>query len=153
MFEDLPANTHVKYDLSFSQNIPLYAIPDDVVQRRQLLFSIGTYTYVLMPEGYDTARFGEVSRAFFERNIGAGRPDQRKVARLAPAARRHPPVLGPAGAIGPPATVTICTPSSRSAAFTLLVACINYMNLATARAAKRGQRSRNAKISARAGPR
>ncbi|HEX5048863.1 MAG TPA: ABC transporter permease, partial [Gammaproteobacteria bacterium] len=69
VFDDLPENTHLKYDWLFSYNNPLMALPDDVTARRRQLFNIGTFTYVLMPEGYDPARFGEVSRAFFERNM------------------------------------------------------------------------------------
>ena len=69
VFDDLPENTHLKYDVLQGTNQPQFATPDDVNQRRNRLFNIGVYTYLLMRPGYDSAKWGEVSRSFFARNM------------------------------------------------------------------------------------
>jgi putative ABC transport system permease protein len=139
VFEDLPQNTHLRYDLLFSPNIPLYAIPDDVVQRRQRLFGIGWYTYLVLPEGYDTSKWGEVSREFFDRNMSeqGGRINAQWRSWLQPLANIHLRSDVPSDL--PTGNLYYLYGFIAVAVFTLLVACINYMNLATARAAKRAK--------------
>jgi putative ABC transport system permease protein len=139
MFEDLPENTHVKYDLLFSSNIPLYITPDDITQRRQRLFNVGWYTYLLMPESYDPAHFGEVSRAFFERHMTeiGGRINAQWRSWLQPLDEIH--LYSDVPGDQPTGNRYYLYGFIAVAVFTLLVACINYMNLATARAAKRAK--------------
>jgi putative ABC transport system permease protein len=139
VFEDLPENTHLKYDMLFSYKHPLMAIPDDVTGRRRQLFNIGTFTYVLMPENYDPARFGEVSRAFFERNMKeqGDRISAQWRAWLQPLDDIH--LYSDLPGDRPTGNRYYLYAFIAVAAFTLLVACINYMNLATARAAKRAK--------------
>jgi putative ABC transport system permease protein len=139
VFDDLPENTHLKYDVLFSSNIPLFSTPDDINQRRQRLFGIGVYTYLLMRPGYDPAKWGEVSKAFFARNMT-------EIGDRIKAQWRS--WLQPLGDIHLYSDVPADQPTGNRyylygfiavAVFTLLVACINYMNLATARAAKRAK--------------
>jgi putative ABC transport system permease protein len=139
VFDDLPDNTHLKYDWLFSYNHPLMAIPDDVTARRRQLFNIGTFTYVLMPDHYDSARFGEVSRAFFERNMKeqGDRINAQWRAWLQPLDDIH--LYSDLPGDRPTGNRYYLYAFIAVAAFTLLVACINYMNLATARAAKRAK--------------
>jgi putative ABC transport system permease protein len=139
VFDDLPENTHLKYDWLFSSKHPLMALPDDPAQRRQQLFNTGYYTYVLMPEGYDPARFGEVSRAFFERNMKetGARINAQWRAWLQPLDDIH--LYSDLPNDRPTGNRYYLYAFIAVAAFTLLVACINYMNLATARAAKRAK--------------
>jgi putative ABC transport system permease protein len=139
VFEDLPENTHLKYDLLFSSNIPLYLTPEDVTQRRQRLFNVGWYTYLLMPDGYDPAGFAEVSRAFFERHMTeiGNRIDAQWRAWLQPLDEIH--LYSDIPADLPTGNRYYLYGFIAVAVFTLLVACINYMNLATARAAKRAK--------------
>jgi putative ABC transport system permease protein len=139
VFEDLPENTHLKYDLLFSSNIPLYLTPDDITQRRQRLFNVGWYTYLLMPENYDPASFGEVSRTFFERHmteIGT-RINAQWRSWLQPLDDIH--LYSDLSGDQPTGNRYYLYGFIAVALFTLLVACINYMNLATARAAKRAK--------------
>jgi putative ABC transport system permease protein len=141
VFDDLPSNTHLKYDALLSTTSPQFATPDDINQRRQRLFNVGVYTYLLMRPGYDPAQWGEVSRTFFERNMAVSPiVSSMKI--------KWQSWLQPLADIHLHSDVPDSLPSGNLyylygfvavAVFTLLVACINYMNLATARAAKRAK--------------
>jgi putative ABC transport system permease protein len=139
VFDDLPDNTHLKYDVLLTTTAPQFATPDDITQRRQRLFNIGVYTYLLMRPGYDPAQWGDVSRAFFDRNMTeiGGRINAQWRSWLQPLAdiHLHSDVPGDQ----PTGNLYYLYGFIAVAVFTLLVACINYMNLATARAAKRAK--------------
>ncbi len=139
VFEDLPENTHFRYDALFSANLGMMSAPNDVNIRRRLLFGANVYTYLLMRPGYDAAQWGEVSNAFFERNM-------KEAGDVMGAKWRS--WLEPLPDIHLYSDVQDDLPTGNRyylygfiavAVFTLLVACINYMNLATARAAKRAK--------------
>jgi len=139
VFDDLPENTHLKYDVLFSSNIPLFSTPDDINQRRQRLFGIGVYTYLLMRPGYDPAQWGEVSKAFFARNMSetGDRIKAQWRSWLQPLADIQ--LYSDLPSDQPTGNRYYLYGFIAVAVFTLLVACINYMNLATARAAKRAK--------------
>jgi putative ABC transport system permease protein len=139
VFEDLPENTHLRYDALFSSNIALFSTPNDVNIRRQQLFGVGVYTYLLMRPGYDAAQWGEVSNAFFERNMKTigDRINAKWRSWLQPLADIH--LYSDLAADRPTGNRYYLYGFIAVAVFTLLVACINYMNLATARAAKRAK--------------
>ncbi len=139
VFEDLPENTHLKYDALFSSNIPLFSTPDDINQRRQRLFGVGVYTYLLMRPGYDPAQWSKVSDAFFDRNMKTmgDRISAKWRSWLQPLADIH--LYSDLPADQPTGNRYYLYGFIAVAVFTLLVACINYMNLATARAAKRAK--------------
>ncbi len=137
VFDDLPENTHLKYDLLLSSKIPMFATPDDVNQRRQRLFNVGVYTYLLMGDDYDPRQWADVSKAFFAKNMT-------EIGDRIHAQWRS--WLQPLTDIHLYSDVPYDLPTGNRyylygfiavAVFTLLVACINYMNLATARASKR----------------
>jgi len=137
VFDDLPENTHLRYDVLQSTNQPQFATPDDINQRRNRLFNIGAYTYLLMRPGYDPARWGEVSKAFFARNMTeiGNRINAQWRSWLQPLAdiHLHSDVPGDL----PTGNLYYLYGFVAVAIFTLVVACINYMNLATARAVAR----------------
>ena len=139
VFEDLPENTHFRYDALFSANLGMMNSPDNINLRRQQLFGIGVYTYLLMRPGYDPARWPEVSNAFFERNMKeiGDRINAKWRSWLQPLADTHYYSDLPADV--PTGNRYYLYGFVAVALFTLLVACINYMNLATARAAKRAK--------------
>lgn len=140
VFEDLPENTHFRYDALFSANLGLMSAPNDVNIRRQLLFNVnGVYTYLLMRPGYDAAQWGEVSSAFFERNMKAtgDRINAKWRSWLQPLPDIH--LYSDVQSDLPTGNRYYLYGFVAVAVFTLLVACINYMNLATARAAKRAK--------------
>ncbi|HEX5050025.1 MAG TPA: ABC transporter permease [Gammaproteobacteria bacterium] len=139
VFDDLPENTTLKYDVLFSMTQPQFTTPDDITQRERRLYNIGLFTYLLMPEGYDARKFADVSKEFFDRHMAEmGKQLSGKwQAWLQPLDRIHlysdlPNDISTGNRYYIYGFIAV-------AVFTLLVACINYMNLATARAAKRAK--------------
>ena len=139
VFEDLPENTHLRYDALFSANLGMMSAPNDENIRRQLLFGVNVYTYLLMRPGYDPAKWGEVSSSFFERNMKTtgDRINAKWRSWLQPLADIH--LYSDVSNDLPTGNRYYLYGFVAVAVFTLLVACINYMNLATARAAKRAK--------------
>lgn len=139
VFEDLPENTHFRYDALFSANLGLMNTPDNVNFRRQQLFNVGVYTYLLMRPGYDPAQWAETSNAFYERNMKeiGDRVNARWRSWLQPLADIH--LYSDLPNDVPTGNRYYLYGFIAVAVFMLLVACINYMNLATARAAKRAK--------------
>jgi putative ABC transport system permease protein len=137
VFENMPENTHLKYDLLASSNIAMFQLPPDITQRRQRLFGVGWYTYVLMREGYEPSSWDDVSRTFFERHMATigDQLDAKWRSWIQPLDEIH--YYSDLSNDLPTGNRYNLYAFIAVAAFTLLVACINYMNLATARAAKR----------------
>ncbi|HZL95589.1 MAG TPA: FtsX-like permease family protein, partial [Vicinamibacterales bacterium] len=137
VFEDLPANSHLKYDVLFSMN--LMADPEDLAQLRQRLFNTSDYTYVLMREGYDPHAFHAVSDDFFARHMQERASRDRVSWRswLQPLADVH--FQHEVGYDLPTGNRNYLYGLVAVAVLTLLVACINYTNLATARSAGRAK--------------
>jgi len=141
VFEDFPENTHFKYDALFSANLGLMQSPNDINIRRQQLFGVQVYTYLLMRPGYDPAQWSEVSKAFFDRNMAvtpiASSIKAKWRSWLQPLADIHLHSDVPESL--PTGNIYYLYGFIAVTVFTLLVACINYMNLATARAARRAK--------------
>ena len=139
VFEDLPENTHLRYDALFSANLGMMSAPNDENIRRQLLFGVNVYTYLLMRPGYDAAQWAAVSSSFFERNMKTlgDRINAQWRSWLQPLADIH--LYSDVSNDLPTGNRYYLYGFVAVAVFTLLVACINYMNLATARAAKRAK--------------
>ena len=74
VFADLPQNTHLKYDALMSTNqLDPVTISDLSSERGQnSLFNTNTWTYLLLPEGYDRDRFAVLSESFVERYLAPG---------------------------------------------------------------------------------
>src|SRR5882672_1579876 len=139
VFDDLPENTTLKYDVLFSTTQQQFTVPDDINQRRNRLYNVALFTYLLMPEGYDAAKFADVSKAFFDRNMSdiSARLNTSWRAWIQPLDRIHlysdlPNDISTGNRYYIYGFIAV-------AVFTLLVAGINYMNLATARASKRAK--------------
>ena len=139
VFADLPENTHLKYDVLESMNTEQLAEPDSVTARRQNLYGIGVYTYLVMSEGYDVEDFRRISDSFFERNMA-------EIGKSISETWRS--WLQPLADVHFQTELEYDQPTGNKfyvygflavAIFILLVACINYMNLATARATKRAK--------------
>jgi putative ABC transport system permease protein len=131
VFRDLPENTHLKYDVLFRLVDP----PND----RQMLFGVSLFTYLLMPENYDSDNFKAVSDSFFARFMKD---------RLKATNSTFKCWLQPLADIHLHSDLMFDLPTgnryyvygfSAVAIFILLVACINYVNLAIARAARRAK--------------
>lgn len=139
VFADLPENTHLKYDALLSSNVPFMQTPEDLTARRQALAGIGIYTYLVMPADYDIQRFDAISTEFFAINM-AGTFAQINAswrAWLQPLADIH---LGSdVGYDEPTGNPYYLYGFAAVGLFILLIACINYVNLATARATRRAR--------------
>jgi putative ABC transport system permease protein len=138
-FENLPRNTHLKYDVLLAPSAATFFAPTDDAQRSQRLFQRPVYTYLLLPEGYDPSRFAVTSEAFFARHMADVGRERRMTWRawLEPLASIH--LYSDAGNDRPKGNRWYLLGVLAVGAFTLLVAAINYMNLATARAVKRAK--------------
>ncbi len=129
IFADVPANSHIQFDFlaSFSSQV------DDMERLGWGMESV--YTYVTLNEGVDIVQLEAKMAEIVDRRVG---PDPWYSLHLQPlqdihlnAGLRAEPT--PAGDM---AYVYIF---SSVAAFILLLACINFMNLATARSARRAR--------------
>lgn len=139
VFADLPENSHMKYDVLLSYKAVELANPDNATIRRQSLWGISDYTYLLMPEDYDVRDFKEISDAFYERHMSQQGKALKSTWRswVQPLAGIH--LQSDVGYDKPKGNKLYLYGFTAVAVFILLVACINYMNLATARAAKRAK--------------
>jgi putative ABC transport system permease protein len=139
VFADPPANTHLKYDVLFSNNLPFLRDPDDTTLRRQQLWGISQFTYVVMAPDFDPARWAAISDQFFQRYMAdTGKAiGSRWRSWLEPLAdiHLHSEVQGDE----PKGNRMYLYGCAAIALFILVVACINYMNLATARATRRAR--------------
>lgn len=131
VFRDLPENTHLKYDVLFRFIEP----PNS----RQMLFGVSLFTYLLMPENYRAGDFEAINRSFFSKYMEDFLKTSHSTWRswLEPLAdiHLHSDLMFdlPAG------NRYYVYGFAAVAAFILLVACLNYVNLAVARSLKRAK--------------
>ena len=140
VFEDLPANTHLKYDVLVPLDPPELTAENET-RRLQRLWDLGNfiYSYFVMPEDYDVRDFDAISQDFFDRYMAG-------IAAAAGATWRG--WLEPLADIHLQSDLVYDRPTGNRyyvygfaavAVFILLVASINYVNLATARAIRRAR--------------
>jgi putative ABC transport system permease protein len=141
VFADLPANTHLKYDLLFSYNLPFLRLDDNPTIRRARLASVPNfvYTYLAMQPSFRPADWTRLSQGFFDKYMA----DMLKPngiewhSWLQPLRDIHmQPDLVYDRPAGNPVYLYGC---AAVALIILVIACINYMNLATARATRRAR--------------
>lgn len=132
VFRDLPGNTSLRYDVVLTNAPPV--LEGDMASGLLLL---NTYSYVRLSEDFDPAGFAAISDAFFERHLEEG------VRRLYPGVEGE--VRFSLQALGdihlsagiqadfPPGNRTFLVSLALVGVFILLIAAINYINLATAR--------------------
>jgi putative ABC transport system permease protein len=135
VFRDQPANSHLKYDVLLHES-PNLGQGDPKNQ----LFGIWYYTYLIMPEDYDINKFRAISEEFFDRFMSDTGKALNTTWRswIQPLADIHLQADIPSD----PADIGnryYIYGFSAVAVFILLVACINYINLAIARATKRAR--------------
>ncbi|NLD39060.1 MAG: FtsX-like permease family protein [Desulfatiglans sp.] len=139
VFADLPENSHLRYDALFSFNDKEFAGDDTVTARQNGLWNPNDYTYLLMSEDYNIRDFKSISDAFFKKHMAEiGKTfNGTWNGWLQPLKDIH---FNSRLLYDEPAGNRIYVYGFLAVAvFILLVACINYMNLATARAAKRAK--------------
>ncbi|HEV2701270.1 MAG TPA: ABC transporter permease, partial [Steroidobacteraceae bacterium] len=139
VYADQPANTHLRYDVLFSRNNAQLRDPDSQTQRRRMLTGVGDYTYVLMAPDFKPADWTRMSNDFYLKNMADLTKPFNGTWRswLQPLTQTH--LQSEVGYDLPNGNRMYLYACAAVALFILVVACINYMNLATARAAKRAK--------------
>ncbi|MEL7536999.1 MAG: FtsX-like permease family protein [Pseudomonadota bacterium] len=134
VIEDLPSNTHMRFDMLLSiRAIPLLMGPDAL----ENWGSNNYYTYLRLPEGYDPEDLSSRFPAFLDKHQGAGRSDSNalNLQRLTDIhlTSNRDSEWRENGSLS-----TVYT-FSAVALVILLIACINFMNLTTARSTQRAK--------------
>ena len=136
VFADLPENSHVQYDVLLSTNRAAWMVPEDITVKRRQLWNTRGYTYLLMSSDFDIADFDQMAAAFYERHMAefgraAGGTVRFSLESLADvhyqSNRLYDEPTGSQAYLYALISVGL---------FILLVACINYVNLATARSVR-----------------
>lgn len=139
VFADHPENTHFKYDVLFSGNNTVVADPTNEAQQRRSLFGVNWHTYLKMRPGFDPSNWAAITQAFYDKNMSEFglANDMAWRSWVQPLADVH--LQSTVGYDDPRGNVYYIYAFAAVGLFILLVACINYMNLATARSAKRAR--------------
>jgi len=139
VFRDLPANTHLKYDLLFSNNLPYLRLSDNPTQRRRQLTGVGIFTYLQMTPAFRMSDWKRINDEFVERNMKEALASFNGTWRswLQPLAEVH--LEGGLSYDQPTGNRMYLLGCAAVALIILVIACINYMNLATARATRRAR--------------
>ena len=139
VFADLPPNSHLKFDILFADNLTFMRDADNPTVRRQNLWGISVYTYLLMAPGFDPNSWSRIGEEFYKRYM----TDMGKALNetwhswLQPLTSTH--FQSEVGYDRPNGNSLYLYGCAAVALFILAVACINYMNLATARAMRRAR--------------
>src|SRR5688572_13759516 len=139
VFEELPENSHLRYDALVAYKGAGAQVPTDSTQRLQQLLSLGQfqYTYVVLADGADPREYARLSEEFARKHM-AFALDAAKLkwkSWLEQLAGIH---LNSQLEYDQPIGNRIYLYAFAAVAVLILVlACINYVNLATARAAQR----------------
>ncbi len=138
VFKDLPVNSHYRYDVLFSDDASQNR-PDSRYPPKYALWIQAYYTYLVMPEDYDIRNFKDISESFYKRHMAETGKELNMSIRLMiePLADIH--YNSDAGSDFPKGNKYYLYGFIAVGIFILLVACINYINLATARAAGRAE--------------
>lgn len=135
VFADLPENTHLKYDVLIPTP-QTAASMGSLVQQQARLWQTPDFTYLLMQDGFDAKDFDRLSAEFFERHMAQRARAQGASMRywLEPLADVH--LFSDVQRDEPGGNLAYVYAFAAVAIFIIVIACINYMNLATARSVK-----------------
>ncbi|PCI75557.1 MAG: hypothetical protein COB20_12600 [SAR86 cluster bacterium] len=137
VFADLPDNSHFKYQ-ALVANLGIFAPTANGLENfRGNLWNLNSFNYVLMHEGYqEIESHQEMFIDFFDRVMAQStRAGYQALFYLEPLTGIH--LNSVAQRDLPRGSIFYLYAFTAVAAFVLLIACINYINLATARAVKR----------------
>ncbi len=134
--QDAPTNTHFEFDYLISMSTKESL---GVIQEGQWFF-LDYFTYIMLPDGYNTSELQTKLPDFIEKNIGdaqrsAGQTYQFHFQQLKDIhLKSHRDVE-----IGTNGNMQYIYIFSLIAIFIVVVACVNFMNLSTARSSKRAK--------------
>lgn len=138
VIEDLPENTHLKFDILLSG---LSRTREWVIEGGQIkseaFWNPDVYLYVLMPENYNPQNFYDKFPAIFDKYYKSfgDQVGGKYSAILQPLADIH--FHSDLDSDEPLGNITYLYAFTAIGIFIMLLACINYMNLSTAKSAKR----------------
>lgn len=139
VFADLPESTHLKYNALFPYRSLVKLNPDYEDNYIRGLTGVGIFTYLRVDPSFDPATFDRIIAEFSDRYMqeGLARMQGSFRASITPLDEVH---FGTSYAGDRPSgNIFYVYGFAAVALFILLIACINYMNLATARATKRSK--------------
>lgn len=139
VIEDLPPNTHLKFDflLSGLSRTREWVLEDGGIVKSEAFWNPDVYTYLLMPDQYDPQRFYEKFPAIYDKYYKSF-GDQ--------VGGKYDPMLHSLASIHfesdlegdePVGDISYLYAFTAIGILIMLLACINYMNLATAKSMKR----------------
>lgn len=133
VLENIPSNSHLQFDFLASMG----SVRDILSWALTGWHYPPMYTYLKLPPHYDSAALQAQFPDFLARNMGSWAPERRRMF-LQPMAdiRLHSQLEGEMVVTGSAKFVYIF---ATVAFFILLIACINFMNLATARSVQRAR--------------
>ncbi len=138
VYADLPENSHLSHDilLPYRRYNPATA---DNPNAQEILWDPSVYTYALLPQNVDTNRFREMSAEFWQRYMAEqGRATGTTIEFFLeplPSIHMESRTLGSSALANKYYFYTFAV----IGIFILLIACINYINLASARAITRAK--------------
>ena len=141
VFADLPENSHLRYNILILNDPGFSRFPDDEDSREREFVGVYFYNYLIMPEDYDIRRFDDIYKSFFNRHLTKlfNRFNASWKAWLQPLADIHYDTNAQLREDEPTGNIIYVYGFEAVAIFILIIACINYTNLATARAAGRAK--------------
>ena len=137
VIEDVPENTHLKFDILLSRLVDREWVMDKGQIKSEAFWNPDVYTYLLMPAGYDTKNFHAKFPAIFTKYYKSF-GDQ--------VGGSYEPVLEPLADIHFHSDLAADEPHGNMiylyaftgiGIFIIVLACINYMNLSTAKSVNR----------------
>jgi putative ABC transport system permease protein len=138
VFADLPENTHLKYDVLLPRPQTAENM-GSIFQQRQQLWTTPAYTYLVMEEGFEPASFDRLAADFFAKHMAPIATLQGMSMRywLEPLADVH--LFSDVQRDEPGGNLAYVYAFAAVAVFIIVIACINYMNLATAQSVSRAR--------------
>jgi len=137
IIEDLPENTHLKFDILLSRLVDREWVMDEGQIKSEAFWNPDVYTYLLMPENYDAKDFYDKFPTIFNKYFKSFGD---KVG------GKYTPILEPLTTIHfhsdldsdePHGNLSYLYAFSGIGMFIIILACINYMNLSTAKSVNR----------------
>lgn len=141
VFADLPDNSSLKYDVLIHYNQLASPESEEALFERLVFFD--DYTYLRLPEGYDSSAITRISEDFFERYSaeGARRMFPGQAARMDYSLQPLDEIYLKTGIEEdvPSGNVVYLQALGLVGFFIMFIAAMNYINLATARSEKRAK--------------